>query len=506
MKFICLLCAIAVSAFCVAATPADLGNLAVAMRASDAVERVGGLLYALENAPQAYPALLRALRGEIAGSKRDAALRMTAVRRLLAVWRLRPADVGCADLAMEQTLRSGSEVSESELLPLCAATLKSAELKKLDQDGRVCYFRILQWYLETLKRSHESPSAAGFMDTLVAKYPDEPQILAAAAWIYVYGCFLETDTAPDLPGWDALPGKNVWKKRMELLRKYGSRAVVRNRYDALSLSTLSIYIYDRKLMLESLDIRREVPVSDQDAPGIEVLASTFKMPELTSSNGGMADFFVMVNCGKVAEAEAMLPELDEKIRPLAELYLLERKRDWRAIQKLAAGKNFSFSSIPELLFVFGAAGRLQDAEMLGKLLAQIGELGSGAPPLSAKLYNTAAYACAMAGAHLDTGLQLVDKALALEPQNSSYADTRAWLLFRQGKYAQARSEIGNALKHRNAHFSTATIFYHAAAIELAATGDKKSARLYFERAEKLRVPELDDPADEEIEKLRESLR
>lgn len=59
--------------------------------------------------------------------------------------------------------------------------------------------------------------------------------------------------------------------------------------------------------------------------------------------------------------------------------------------------------------------------------------------------NYLAYMQAERGLELDKGLELINQALTIHPNNAAYIDTRGWIYFMQGKYAEARDEVERAL-------------------------------------------------------------
>lgn len=63
--------------------------------------------------------------------------------------------------------------------------------------------------------------------------------------------------------------------------------------------------------------------------------------------------------------------------------------------------------------------------------------------------NNYAYYLALRKESLDKALSMIDLALKIEPDNGGYRDTKAWVLFQQGKYDEALVWIGKALDSGN---------------------------------------------------------
>lgn len=71
--------------------------------------------------------------------------------------------------------------------------------------------------------------------------------------------------------------------------------------------------------------------------------------------------------------------------------------------------------------------------------------------------NNLAYSLASRGIQLQRALTLAQKAIALQPRNSSFLDTYGWVLFGLGKYDDAAEYLEKAVKNGGA---SATVFEH----------------------------------------------
>jgi tetratricopeptide (TPR) repeat protein len=67
-------------------------------------------------------------------------------------------------------------------------------------------------------------------------------------------------------------------------------------------------------------------------------------------------------------------------------------------------------------------------------------------PGNANILNYLGYALADRGLKLDEAQELIGKAVKADPSNGAYADSLAWVHFKQGKYPAALDEIKRALK------------------------------------------------------------
>jgi tetratricopeptide (TPR) repeat protein len=83
--------------------------------------------------------------------------------------------------------------------------------------------------------------------------------------------------------------------------------------------------------------------------------------------------------------------------------------------------------------------RLDAAEKLFYKAIDLGE-----EPLAAAAQNYIAYMWAERGEKLDSGLKLIQKALATDPENGAYLDTLGWIYYMQGRYTDALRELQKA--------------------------------------------------------------
>lgn len=100
--------------------------------------------------------------------------------------------------------------------------------------------------------------------------------------------------------------------------------------------------------------------------------------------------------------------------------------------------------------------------------------------------NNYAYFLSLDNKDLDKAEQMSAKAIAAEPKNATYLDTYAWVLYKLGRYADAKIYIDQTLKFVNDSTtsdssSNSTLYEHAADI-YAQLGDYTSAITYCEEA------------------------
>jgi Flp pilus assembly protein TadD len=66
-------------------------------------------------------------------------------------------------------------------------------------------------------------------------------------------------------------------------------------------------------------------------------------------------------------------------------------------------------------------------------------------PKHAEAYNYVGYMYAEKGQNLDEAIELIGKALALEPDNGYFIDSLGWAYYQQGRYVDALRELKRAV-------------------------------------------------------------
>jgi tetratricopeptide (TPR) repeat protein len=93
--------------------------------------------------------------------------------------------------------------------------------------------------------------------------------------------------------------------------------------------------------------------------------------------------------------------------------------------------------------------------------------------------NNYAYYLSEEHVQLDKAEEMSYKTVKSEPNNSTFLDTYAWILFIKGKYAQALIYIDNAMK--NGGTTSSVVTEHCGDIH-AQTGDIENALKYWQKA------------------------
>lgn len=109
-------------------------------------------------------------------------------------------------------------------------------------------------------------------------------------------------------------------------------------------------------------------------------------------------------------------------------------------------------------------------------------------PDNAGVLNNYAYFLSLENRDLDRAQTMAHKANELEPNNATYLDTYAWVLYQAGQYTQARIYIDRALEVMTEEEQSATYYQHAGDIYWK-LGEKTKARKFWKQAEMLPAPE-----------------
>lgn len=128
-----------------------------------------------------------------------------------------------------------------------------------------------------------------------------------------------------------------------------------------------------------------------------------------------------------------------------------------------------------LAAAFERLGQFDDAENQFKSIID-------KEPNNAMALNYLGYMYAEKGVHLKEAKGMLEKALSLEPQNSAYLDSYAWVLYKMGKYDEALVQMQKALK---AAEPDPTLFDHQGDIYMA-LNQKDMAREYWIKALELK--------------------
>ncbi|MCK5452998.1 MAG: tetratricopeptide repeat protein, partial [Calditrichia bacterium] len=99
-------------------------------------------------------------------------------------------------------------------------------------------------------------------------------------------------------------------------------------------------------------------------------------------------------------------------------------------------------------------------------------------PRNALLLNNYSYSLAQRDLQLERALEMVDRALEVDPDNGAYLDTKGWIYFKMGKFEDAQRFIQKALDSRE---ESAEVLEHMGDIYYQ-LGQLEEAKIYWQKA------------------------
>ncbi len=143
---------------------------------------------------------------------------------------------------------------------------------------------------------------------------------------------------------------------------------------------------------------------------------------------------------------------------------------------------------------------------LGQALERTGEVDQAARqfrevlklrPDDTTAMNYLGYMWAEAGVELEAALQLVERAVQIEPENGSYVDSLGWALFRLGRFEEARASLERASQLSPGN---AVILEHLGDV-YRATGELDAAAELYRKAYEIEDPENLESVERKLREL-----
>ncbi len=184
---------------------------------------------------------------------------------------------------------------------------------------------------------------------------------------------------------------------------------------------------------------------------------------------------------------------------LSSLYAWQKKYDEAARvleQGLAKNPN-NEGLLVELAVIYDKLSQTQKSMDLMKRVLKVNESNTTA-------LNYIGYTYAEKGEHLDEAEELIQKALAVKPEDGFVIDSLGWVYYQKGDYEKAEVYLHKALKLNP---TEPTILEHLGSVALKKS-DKKLARKYFELslAEIRKKKELDEADQKQISRILDQMK
>jgi tetratricopeptide (TPR) repeat protein len=278
--------------------------------------------------------------------------------------------------------------------------------------------------------------------------------------------------------------------------------------------------YDEALKLVRSEARREGASPTHSLLEARVLAAAERPKEALKvlSSSVLAKSTDPATVLQAARLLAQLGEEDEAARRVQEFAAADTlSARFTAGQYFSAAGRFS-DAMPHLRRALELS-RIEEREevradahfWLGQALERTGEVEDAARefrevlklrPDDTTTMNYLGYMWAEAGVELDAALQLVQRAVQIEPDNGSYVDSLGWALFRLGRFEEARDALEKAAQLSPGN---AVILEHLGDV-YRATGEIESAIEHYRQAAEIEDPENLASVTEKLDELRSSQR
>jgi predicted Zn-dependent protease len=146
----------------------------------------------------------------------------------------------------------------------------------------------------------------------------------------------------------------------------------------------------------------------------------------------------------IAKLEAQRQEHPENRAAVDQLVTLyaARQRTPEALRVLDASRAAAKGDPDLLYYIANLYARVGQKQTTEQILEQIVKLD----PRHAPACNDLGYNWAEQGKNLDRAETLIRTAVRAEPDNGSFLDSLGWVLYKRGKFAQARSALEEAVK------------------------------------------------------------
>ncbi len=375
------------------------------------------------------------------------------------------------DIDLDSLMRAAVLLWEGDRLELSLQTVQGV-LERAPDSARA---QTLEAHLlSSLGRFDE---ASARLRRLIKKNPRDFDLMMAMAW------------SPSRTG-DREKGREWLDRAWELVKdRTDSPEAVRCVTTAARLELIS----DNPLVArEWLD--RVADVGNVGADYVRLLAETFRRDEQWQEGiAALVRLQPFLARRALTEAEAMEaefllrmgdPRAWRRLRPLLDddglenvmtgLQVLQALERWQEVDQETAAAIDRFGDDRNLIFTRAAAlerlDRVEESEALFQQLVDT-------EPNDANAANYLGYMWADREVRLEEALELIARAVSLDPENSAYLDSLGWVHFRLGDFAEAERWLRRAVD-LGGNLGDGTIYCHLGEVLLEG-GDRSEARRYL---------------------------
>jgi len=463
-----------------AGDPEFHGNLLAALEEDNPRIRAGMIVSALESAKagkcdrNALKILCYDLEAD--GFDRPLLLRLTALLKK------NSADIELASLVLSTGVYRN--FCPDELLEAFAQVVLSVKIKDLSPADQREMFRLLGLYNPLLLAARKFELDRKIFDHLLSQANDPEMLKLLCIWSKL-SMFNTTDTAPGYKGYKQLPDTDFWKSRQILLAKIIAQTPVNSYEDADKIIAAMYALHLPQTPDKLQEFRKHFPGNNWEFYTREI-ASDFKRPDLANfaiKSGTTFIFVCKMKQYRIAKRWIRRQKRSERAKWMACYH--SYRGEYSKIIEMLDSEEIALKDPDIFLFnaVTNAIHLTRSQKWCKQLLTEIERKDKECLPLFA---NAAGYVCADLNIELERAEKLIRQAVSAFPYESSYRDSLAWVLYRQGRYSEAAQEIQHALNYRAVSVSVCIMYFHAAEIQLA-LGNKDRARYFFNRGMKIYV-------------------
>ncbi len=471
MKNVLFLCVLSVFCNVFAADPAFQGSFLAALEERDPQARVSKIIEALEvsSAPLCDANAIKILEEE--QSKGN--ISTSCSRRLFDLAKKKPADFVLARLCM---LKAAENYPfPAELLDTVDKNICSADLTELEKQQYNAAVTVINFYNFHRMFRKEYTAVLKLNEKLFTAYPDNFEMMELIIISTIHCCFANNFTTPQMDSFAGLPETDVYRKLLTAAGKKLLSMPVKSDIDAAIMVNCAALLK----LPETPELLKKYAKLYPEYQWRRVstsVAKTFNLPQLLIlENDFFYDFQSRLICKDFAGAQKMIDSIAGNIKETVTLEL--QIMLWTASGEFCMVNNLVNSGRLKLnALAFPSmtrsnichAAQMQNDKVLARQLLLIIEKESLDPKKFAPdMCNSAGYLCADFSLELPKAEKLIRMAVKTDPYNSAYRDSLAWVLFKQGRFAEAEKEIQLALDFSFASSSVSVLMLHAAEIKTA---------------------------------------
>lgn len=449
-----------------AADPEFYGSLLAAQNQKNPRIRAGLIVSALEinRMPVSDPNALNMLDRAFAGNGFDRKL----LQRIFNLLPQRKVDIQLASFANRYALSNDFYSQElAKNLISCIKSLNFPTLSKPEQKeaADILYSALCELILDDSLREY----CAQITDDICKKYPDNIPLLKTKTSIDLICCFRQHNTAPLMKNFTAIPENDFWKSRINAVTGKTGQIIPYNAGDAQDIIRMMISLKHPDCPAKLQEFARKFP----DPLWSEISSLTalqYKQKDLfIPGNSAYSNFRSYLRISSFRNAKRIIKSFAPQAGFECTLMLKTAKGEHQEVIKMLKTPPVPLDKLyPGIFSHIGRSLHVaKDLPLINSivdiLLDQMREKGS-TDPFSC---NSVGYIAADLNIKLAEAEKLIRHAVIIYPRVASFRDSLAWVLYRQGKFAEAEKEIDTAIRFREISASVSILYLHAAQIKLA---------------------------------------